>query len=428
MKAIFRKWVLEILRRLAQRKLKRVRPQIIGVTGSAGKTSCKEAIFEVLSRRYKVKKSEKNLNSEFGTVLTILGLSSGYSSVWGWASVLARALLDALKDTLKGAEPYDMLILEMGVDKPGDMDEILKVFAPDIMVFLNVKAVHLGEKQFANRQAVFEEKSKAALAVPKGGWVILNKDDNFVRGLAGHTPANALTIGIEEEADLRATNVEMSVAGLKFNLEYEGKSVEVVCPEVLGRSHVALILSAIAVGFIEGVPLKTIAAALNEFRLPPGRMNKIEGKGGSLILDSTYNASPDTTEAALEILGMFSGRKIAALGTMNELGELSESEHLKIGKMATEYADMLIAVGERAKELAEGAQRGGMSSSMIHTFRTSKEAGAFLANILDKHDTVLAKGSQNGVRMEHLVKLCMKNPEDARKLLVRQEPYWLRLS
>ncbi|MFA5792761.1 MAG: UDP-N-acetylmuramoyl-tripeptide--D-alanyl-D-alanine ligase [Candidatus Gracilibacteria bacterium] len=421
MKAVLRMWVLQILRFLAKRRLTQVRPMIIGVTGSAGKTSCKEAIYEVLSRRYKVKKSERNLNSEFGTVLTILDLKSAYSSVFGWVGVLFKACTDALKKP----EVYDMLVLELGVDKPGDMDEILEVFAPDVLVFLNVKGVHIGENQFANRQAVFEEKSKATVSVPSGGWVVLNKDDNFVRQLDGKLPAHTLTIGVNEECDLRAEEISSDTDGLKFTLVYENKRLPVHLPKVLGESHTTLVLAAISVGFIAGIPWKAIETALNEFELPPGRMNKIEGKSGSLILDSTYNASPDTMESALSILSLFPGRKIAALGTMNELGELSESEHIKIGKLVAEYADMLIAVGDRAKDMIEGAQRGGMSASMIHSFRTSKEAGVFLANALEKHDTVLAKGSQNNVRMEHLVKLCMKNPEDARKLLVRQEPYWL---
>ena len=96
-----------------------------------------------------------------------------------------------------------------------------------------------------------------------------------------------------------------------------------------------------------------------------------------------------------------------------------------MGKLAAQHADMLLAVGEQAKNLAEGAERGGMSASMIHSFRSSKEAGHFLSNILDRHDVVLAKGSQNGVRMEYLVKACMKDPSEARHVLVRQEPYWL---
>ncbi len=421
MKVLLRAWILKTLQFFARRKLDKIKPKIVGITGSAGKTSAKEVIFEVLSRRFETKKSEKNLNTEFGTVLTILDLKTGRSSVFAWLDILFRAFMDTFKKPAK----YELLVLEMGVDKPGDMDEMLKVVQPDIMVFLNVKNVHLGEGHFPNRQAIFSEKSKACGAVSKDGWVVLNHDDAFVKQLEEHLPAHTVSIGTEEGSDLRATNVDMDLGGLKFTLEYENKEMPVLLPHVLGKQHVSMVLAAIAVGFIQGMPWKTIDAALREYRLPPGRMNKIEGKNGSLIIDSSYNASPDTTAAALEILSMFHGRKIAAIGTMNELGDLTESEHIKVGKVAAEHADMLLAVGERAKELAEGAQRGGMSASMIHTFRTSKEAGHFLENILEKKDVVLAKGSQNKVRMEHLVKMCMKDPEKARHLLVRQEPYWL---
>jgi len=421
MKATIKAWVLALLRRLAKQRLEQVKPLIIGVTGSVGKTGAKEAISDVLGRRFVVRKSEKNLNSEFGTVLTILGLKSGYSSPWEWLVIL----LTAFRDSFKKPEKYQMLLLEMGVDKLGDMSEILKVFTPNVMVFLNVKNVHIGPGQFSNRQAIYEEKSKAAVAVPPGGWVVLNKDDSFVRQLEGHLPAHTITIGMNEPADLFARDIEMTSDGLIFTLVYDGKEFLVKLPHVLGASHITLVLAAIAVGLINGLPWAAVQKALEDFKLPPGRMNKIEGKNGSLILDSTYNASPDTVESSLEILNLFHGRKIAALGTMNELGELTETEHIKAGKMAAKYADMLLAVGERAKDLAEGAQRGGMSASMIHVFRTSKEAGQFLSNMLDKHDVVLAKGSQNKVRMEHLVKMCMKHPEDARQLLVRQEPYWL---
>lgn len=395
---------------------------IIGITGSVGKTGAKDAISDVLGRRFSVRKSEKNLNSEFGTVLTILGLKTGYGSASSWAKIFWKAVWDAFKKP----ERYQMLVLEMGVDKPSDMDEILKVFTPNIMVFLNVKNVHIGEGQFANRQAVYEEKSKASVSVPPGGWVILNHDDPFVRQLEGHLPAHTVTIGTEEGADLRATAIERSTEGLLFTLHYDNKEFLVKLPHILGEAHVTLVLASIAVGLVNGISWKTIQKALQEYRLPPGRMNKIDGKNGALILDSTYNASPDTVESALDTLAMFHGRKIAALGTMNELGDLSASEHFKIGKMVAQKADMLLAVGEHAKDLAEGAQRGGLSASMIHVFKNSKEAGQFLSNILNKHDTVLAKGSQNRVRMEHLVKMCMKHPEEARHLLVRQDPYWLK--
>lgn len=421
MKAILRSWMLEVLRLLARREIARVKPRIVGVTGSAGKTSAKEAIFDVLARRKKVRKSEKNLNTEFGTVLAILGEKGSIPSPIAWLKTLWRASIKSLKKP----ENYESIVLEMGVDKPGDMDEITKVIHPDVMVFLNVKGEHLDKGQFANRQAIFDEKSKAVYATKKDGWAILNTDDNFVRQLVDKLPVEVITIGTKLGCDLQAKNIKTDLDGLQFTLAYEGTEKAVHLPNVLGNVHVHMALAAIAVGFVHGFPWKTIALALKEFHLPAGRMNKIDGKNGSTIIDSSYNASPHSMEAALDVLSLFEGRKIAALGTMNELGELTESAHLKIGKLSAHTADVLITVGDHGKTIAEGAKREGMDSALIHTFRTSKEAGAFLENMIERGDTILAKGSQNRVRMEHLVKACMQEPEQARNLLVRQEPYWM---
>jgi len=421
MKALIRNYVIVILRLLAKRRLAAVKPTIVGITGSVGKTGAKEVIADVLERRQKVKRSKKNYNSEFGAVLTILGQSTGYSSAAQWFKIMGSSLWESLK----APEAFDTLVMEMGVDQPGDMDEILRVFVPNIMVFLNVKDTHIGEGQFANRQAIYEEKSKAVVAVPTSGWAVLNIDDPFVKQLNGKIPAGCVTIGMDSEADLRASHVRTDSQGLHFTLHYDQKQVQVHLPNVLGDCHVTIALSAIAVGFLQGLPWTVIEKGLEEFHLPPGRMNRIDGLNGSLVIDSSYNASPSTMEAALDVLAEFPGRKIAALGTMNELGALSDSAHMKLGKQAAAKANMLIAVGKQAQLIAEGAQRGGMSASMIHVFRTSKEAGEFLSRTLTRHDVILAKGSQNAVRMEHLVKACMKYPKEARQKLIRQEPYWM---
>lgn len=421
MKATLRHWIYSILATLAKWKLQQIQPHVVSITGSAGKTSAKEAIAAVLEQKLSIKKSEKNMNSEFGVALTILDQKSAYGSVLGWLGVIFGAFFKVLKTET----PYDVLVMELGVDKPGDMDELLNVIHPDVAVFLNVKNVHRAEGQFPNRQAIFDEKAKMCRALTKDGWAVLNMDDNFVRQLEGSLAGSVVKIGSTEDCDLRARDVQSTRKGLEFILNYEDKTFPVHLPHVLGACHVNLILAAIAVGFIEGLNWPEIEKGLRNFSLPPGRMNPIEGKQGSLIIDSSYNAAPETMEAALDVLDLFSGRKIAALGTMNELGELSESAHLSIGKRAAEVADMLIAVGDHANELALGAQQAGLPLSMIHQFRNSKEAGEFLAEILGPRDVVLAKGSQNHVRMERLVKLCMQEPEQARHQLVRQEPYWL---
>ena len=421
MKALLRHYVMLLLRFLAQRRLAVIKPTLIGVTGSVGKTGAKEAIADVLSRRQKVKRSQKNYNTEFGAMLTILDQNSAAVSPGQWFKIVWTSLWQSLKSP----EAYDLLVMEMGVNKPGDMDEMLKIFTPNVMVYLNVMDTHIGETQFANRQAIFEEKAKAVVAVKKEDWVVLNIDDNFVKQLEGKLPARTVTIGEAPDADIRASNIMTTDKGLSFDVSYDAKTMPISLPHVLGDCHVTMALSAIAVGLLHGVAWSAIEKGLEEFHLPPGRMNRLEGLNGSLLIDSSYNASPATMEAALDVLAKFSGRRIAALGTMNELGELSDSAHLKLGKQVAGKANMLLAVGPQAQHIAEGAQRGGMSASMIHLFRTSKEAGVFLSAMLSSHDVVLAKGSQNGVRMEHLVKACMKYPEEARQQLVRQEPHWM---
>ncbi|MBT4384501.1 UDP-N-acetylmuramoyl-tripeptide--D-alanyl-D-alanine ligase [Candidatus Peregrinibacteria bacterium] len=423
MKARLRELVFQGLSYLARHKLHKVKPKIVGITGSAGKTCAKDAIAAVLQRHFKVKKSQKNINSEFGAAFTILDQNSSINSWVKWPKVIFKSI----KNAFTNLNPYEVLVMEMGIDAPGGMEDILKVVKPEIMVFLNVKNVHRGEGQFANREEIFHEKSKALIAAPKEGWAILNTDDNFVKGLVDKLPCSVLTIGTEEGADLRAIDIKADSRGLQFTLAYEDKEIPVHLPDLLGACHVYMVLVATAVGFLNGMSWKAIEMELKEFTLPAGRMNKIDGKNGALIIDSSYNASPDTMEEALEVLSMFSGRRIAALGTMNELGELAESSHLKIGKLAARKADLLVAVGQHAKSLAEGAHRAGMSTSMIHTFASSKEAGGFLKGILEAHDVLMVKGSQNNVRMERIVRTCMKEPEQARHLLVRQEPYWLNI-
>lgn len=421
MKAIFRTWMLVALRWMAQQRLAKIQPKIVGVTGSSGKTTAKELMAEVLGRRLKVKKSPKNLNTEFGAIFTILDRPVPRTTGQWLFTLVASAI-----SLLRKVESYDILVMEMGVDKPGDMDETLKVFRPDHMVFLNVKNEHLDDGQFPHRKAIFEEKSKACYGVNVGGWSIINMDDKFVKQLDGKLPEKALKVGCEEGVDLEAQEIRTDRDGLHFNLVTDGEVYPVHLPNVLGECHVTLVLSAIAVGFLNEIPWKAIEVALKEFQMPPGRMNRIAGLHDSMIIDSSYNASEDTMKAGLDILSLFHGRKIAALGSMNELGELTEAAHLRVGKYAAKHADMLVAVGKHATLLAEGVQMEGLSASMIHVFQNSMEAGEFLQGILERNDVMLVKGSQNNVRMEHVVKACMKYPEEARQQLVRQEPYWLK--
>jgi len=213
--------VLYILRRLAARRLKKFSGKIIGVTGSMGKTSTKEAIFCVLNSRFKVKRSEKSMNTDFGMLLTILDIESGYSSAPKWAWLLFRAFFHSFYK-----ETADILLLEMGVDKPGDMAYLTKIVKPDVVVMTNIAPVHLEEGQFKDLKEIFDEKSKVISALKEGGVAILNIDDPFLDGLPKKCKKRkVVTYAKDANADFKAKEISFDENGLKFLIEHEKKKI-----------------------------------------------------------------------------------------------------------------------------------------------------------------------------------------------------------
>lgn len=421
-----KKMVLWVLEALVAWRLGKIKPEIVGVTGSVGKTSTKEAIYAVLKGgegQPAAHRTPKSYNTEFGVMLAVLEQESGYSSPFKWA----WAILCAAFSTLTLEPPYyRTLIVEMGADKPGDIDYLVKHLPPKIGVLTAVKLVHLGEGQFKNVEDVLKEKSKLLRALPRDGWAVVNADDARVEKLKCHI----LSVGMSSKADLRAREVESGLHGLKFTLAYEDRTHTLHFPHLLGEHQIYVVLPAIAVGFLHGLSITDIMERLRDFRLPPGRMSLLEGVHGSILIDGSYNASPETMVAALQVLagipvGM--GRKIAALGSMNELGKGAEREHRKIGKMLPTVCDVLVTVGGEARWFAEEAMASsmGLPRGSVFSFDSSMEAGNFLQGMVNKGDVILAKGSQNGIRMEHCVKQLLAHPEEAAQVLPRQDPYWL---
>jgi UDP-N-acetylmuramoyl-tripeptide--D-alanyl-D-alanine ligase len=393
--------------------------QVIAVTGSVGKTSTKEAIYKLLSSKFDVYSSKKSFNTEFGLSLAVLQEEeSGFSSPMAWLRILKRVLFNKRK-------VYKKIILEMGADKPGDIKKLIKIAPPKIAVVTTVRPVHLAPGQFMSLEAIAKEKGQLVAHLPKEGMAILNNDDDFVRNMP--TIAGKLTYGVKNEAMLMAKNIRAGAKDLQFTAHFKGQSAEFTVP-VLGEFQIYVLLPAIAVGLQLGMRLGECAAALADFSLPAGRMNPIAGINKSQIIDSSYNASPATVVTALDLLAQIkSTRKIAALGTMNELGEITHSAHIEIGKKAAQVAKLLVAVGHEAPTIKQGALDGGMKEDQIFTFFDSEEAGRFLQGQLKQGDLVLVKGSQNRVRMERLVKLIMKEPKKAGELLCRQGEAWEKI-
>jgi UDP-N-acetylmuramoyl-tripeptide--D-alanyl-D-alanine ligase len=419
MKDLFKNIILRVLILLAKVRVNRLRPFVIGITGSIGKTSTKEAIYTILKSKYQVLRSEKSFNTDFGLPLAILEQDSGFSSAVKWSGILLRAFWNAFF----GGRNIQIIVLEMGVDKPGDMDKLLKIIKPQVGILTNISPVHLAEGQFKDLDDIFLEKKKLVETLPEKGIAILNADDPYISRLADSLNCRKLFYGTSEAAELRATDIKQKVDGISFNLQYNSEETSISLP-LIGSFNIYILLPAIAAAISQGYTLNEAAAAIQDYKSPPGRMNLIEGVKNSIIIDSSYNASPVAVKKALDILSGFEGRRIAVIGNMNELGDYSEIKHKEIGAYAANKADVIITVGEMAKWIQDEAIYCGVDPQFCFHFDDAISAATFLHKNILAGDIILVKGSQNNVRLERLVKKIMKDPDKAPLLLARQNPEW----
>ncbi len=426
-KTALKKIVISILEWEAQLILKKYKPKVIGVTGNIGKTSTKDAIATVLSKRFDVRKSEKSYNSEIGIPLTILGVKSGWSNPFTWIKNIIEGLLLIL---FKAQYP-EWLVIEIGADRPGDIENTISWLKLTVGVVTYVGDLPVHVEFFSSQKALVREKTFVATAPGPTGLVILNQDNQTVLDMQEKVRAPVLTFGFDDRATIQASNEHITYKdglpdGVTFKVDYKGKSVPIRISGVVGKHIVYTVLPAILVGAYQGMNLVEIIDALQEYMPPGGRSRLVSGLKGSMIIDDTYNSSPHALEAALRCLEEIdvSGKKIAVLGDMMELGKYTIDAHTAAGEHAAKTVDTLYLVGQRARFIAEGAKAAGMKSDQIFLYDDSQKAGEDLQNKLRKGDVVLAKGSQY-VRMEKAVKEIMAHPEDAEKLLVRQDKEWL---
>ncbi len=405
---------------LARVKINRSRPFVIGVTGSVGKTSTKDAIYTVLSKKYKVLRTKKSYNTDFGLPLAILEQESGFSSAFKWIAIIFKAFVNAFFSR----NNYQIFVVEMGVDKPGDMDKLLKLVKPQIAVMTNINPVHLAHGQFNSLEDIFNEKSKIVKSLPMQGIAVLNADDPFLIRLNESLKCRKLFYGTSENAEIRAFDIQQSLDGISFSVSYGNEVVDVKL-DIIGKFQVYVLLPAIAVGVAHGFSLKESVDALSDYKLPPGRMNLIEGIKKSIIIDSSYNASPSAVKKAIDVLSGIDGRRrIAVIGNMNELGDFAEKKHREIGKYVAGKVDVLVAVGKNARFIVEEAVLNGFNRDNAFIFNNVEEASKFVYDFIKVDDVILVKGSQNNVRLEKLIKKIMKEPEKAKELLVRQSDGW----
>jgi UDP-N-acetylmuramoyl-tripeptide--D-alanyl-D-alanine ligase len=427
MKKYLKKILERILFIFARAVLKKYEPKVVGITGSIGKSSAKEAIFAVLNNKFRARQNIKNYNNEIGLPLTIIGEQSGGRSIKKWL----RIFWSAIKLIVKTDQKYpEVLILEMGVDHPGDMEYLTALAPVDIGIITNIGPVHL--EYFKTIEKVAREKATLVIKLKPGGWGVLNADNETVLNLKNSVRGRFLTFGFSQEAMVSALEIDLSykrerVSGISFKLRYQGAIVPVFLPNILADHLVYAALAAGCVAIILEMNLVEIAEALQKFSPPLGRMHLLDGINDSQIIDDSYNASPEAVIAAVETLDKIkcSGRKIAVLGDMLELGDYERTGHELVGQAIAELGiNQLVIVGERAKIIASSAIADGFNGDGIKYFDESIGAGDYLLHQVKPGDLLLIKGSQ-GMRMERTTKILLADPSRAESLLVRQEGEWL---
>jgi UDP-N-acetylmuramoyl-tripeptide--D-alanyl-D-alanine ligase len=349
--------------------------RVIGITGSVGKTTTKELVTSVLARRYVTLKSEASYNNEIGVPVTLLHLT--------------RA--------------HERAVLEMGMYDVGEIADLAWMGQPHIGVVTIVRPVHLERAGTLERIVAAKTELVEALPPAPEGTAILNYDDASVRKMADSTQARVCYYGLSRQADLWADEIEgLGLDGIRFRLHHGRETLYVKVP-LLGRHSVHTALRATAVGLVEGLTWQEIVEGLRGVEPSDQlRLVAVTGPDGATILDDTYNASPASTIAALNLLEELEGRRIAVLGDMLELGHYEQEGHEKVGMRALEVADVLITVGARGRIIGETARRWGMSSDQVHMLQDNDEAIRLLKQLVRGSDVVLVKGSRS-MKMEEIV-------------------------
>lgn len=347
--------------------------ELIGITGSSGKTTTKNLVARVLEAKFKVWKTPGNFNNEIGLPLTLLNLTP----------------------------EHQVVVVEMGMRGRGEIASLCRVAQPTGGVITNIGTAHLG--RLGSVENIALAKRELLESLPKGGLAVLNGDDPWCRRLAEGLPVRSVFYGLEDSASFQARDIKTKgLEGMEFVVKFPEGEAKVHLP-VLGKHNVLNSLAALTLGYFLGVEIDRMVEKLLEWPAESMRQEILPGPQGSLIYNDAYNANPESTLAALEVLKEIPGRKIAVLGDMLELGEKGPELHQKVGRRAAEVGiSMLVTVGELAREIAAGAVDSGMSSDKVFSFLHPREAGQFLARYLKPGDVVLLKGSR-AVRLEQVL-------------------------
>lgn len=422
-------FLVNILKKIAKLTVKKYKPLIIGITGNVGKTSTKEMVALFLKQEKRIWFSSKSFNNELGLPLAIIGDFKEVDGKLFWILVILKGFFQLIFTNKNYPE---ILVLEYGIDKPFDMNYLLNIAKPSIGIFTQSGEIPVHIEFFQDKEGIFKEEAKLIYSLPATGLAVLNADNLDILNLKKETKANVLTYGFKEEADIRIINFKSELINDKFftffKINYHGKIIPFKIENVVGKNIAYNLASAIAVGLYLNINILKINEVLKDYQSPPGRLRILKGLKNSIIIDDTYNASPQAVLNALEVLSFIKNRKkILVLGDMLELGKYSYEAHKMIGERLRKNTDFVILLGHKTKIVYETAILNGFEKKNIFYFEPPldyQKIADFVKNFLNKDSVVLLKGSQ-GLRLEKIVKELIIDKEKAKYLLVRQNKAWL---
>lgn len=419
---MFKQWIKSKIERGVVRYFQ-MHPDVklICVVGSVGKTTAKNLIATVLQQKYRIGGALGNHNSELSAPLGILGIKypTNVRNPFAWLAVLS-----AINKRIKQPATVDVIVQELGTDHPGEIEAFARYLTPDITVLTAISPEHM--LYFKDMEAVAKEELMM-LNYSKMG--VLNRDDVDAKYAKYLTNSNVITYGSSDTA-------EFSLIPVNFNLE-TGYRARFITPKtgkagldcrvrLYGEHSLRPLAAALTVAYQLGMTDQEIQQGLLKVRPYRGRMNVLVGQRQTTIIDDSYNSSPIAAKAALKTLYQLpTTQRIAVLGSMNELGEMSEEAHRELGAMCDpQKLDFVVTVGDEANKFTAPAamERG----CQVKTFKTALEAGGFVNQIMKRGAVVLFKGSQGEIYLEEAIKIILAST-DLESELVRQDYHWLKI-
>ena len=352
---------------IARGERQRLGMKVVGITGSVGKSTTKEMVAQVLSENYRTEKTPVNHNNDIGMPMAILGMP----------------------------EDTQVAVLEMGMNHFREMAYLSSIARPDVALILNIGTMHI--ENLGTMEGIRQAKFEIVEGMGPAGELVLNGDDTMLRNLPDMLRQKVTYFGKDSDCAVRCLDARQEEETLCFRVETRDTSFPVEI-HLEGLHFIPDAMAAVSVGLLLGVPPQTITEQLKKFRNLSGRQEILQ-VGGYTIIKDCYNAGPESMAAALQVLGTKHGRRIAVLGDMLELGTSAQAEHYRIGRLAVESTDMVLAYGPNAPRVRSGCITGGMPDSRCRAFQDKDELLSVLRRFARPGDVILFKGS-HGMHME----------------------------